>query len=342
MAEAGRAAGCGARILPLLRETSMDCRICGNAADNPEYLLREQTFALGDQFAYFLCSSCGCLQIADDPADLARYYGDGYYSLHAPRASTESLTQRIKLARCRLAYFGRRPVSTVAHSLIKNEKHRALLRLSPVRDGAILDVGCGTALFLRDLARIGFANLTGIDPHLPLQFEAETPVRVLRRSLVEMSGSFSVVMFHHSFEHLPDPLAALQAVHRLLAPGGACLIRIPTVSSYAWEHYGADWVQLDVPRHLFLHSVGSLRLLADQADFDVTEWYSDSTAMQFWGSEQLRRGIALESTESWGKGNRTLFSRAEMRSFKRETARLNRHGRGDQAAFYLRRKCDRR
>ena len=67
-------------------------------------------------------------------------------------------------------------------------------------------------------------------------------------------------MFHHSFEHLPDPIETLERVYRLMPSGGNCLIRIPLVSSEAWKKYGPHWVQLDAPRHFFLYSIESLKL----------------------------------------------------------------------------------
>lgn len=43
------------------------------------------------------------------------------------------------------------------------------------------------------------------------------------------------VMFHHSSEHLAEPLEALPTFERLLAKGRRCLVRTPTVSSLRLE-----------------------------------------------------------------------------------------------------------
>ena len=37
-------------------------------------------FGYRDEFAYFACGQCGCLQIADIPPDMSRYYPANYYS----------------------------------------------------------------------------------------------------------------------------------------------------------------------------------------------------------------------------------------------------------------------
>jgi hypothetical protein len=143
-------------------------------------------------------------------------------------------------------------------------------------------------------------------------------------------------MFQHSFEHLPDPQAALAAAARLLPPGGRCLIRLPLVSSYAWEHYGVDWVQLDAPRHFFLHSEESIRRLAAGAGLEILKIVYDSTAFQFVGSELYRRDIPLRSqTPDDVQLRATAFSREEIAAFERHARELNAETRGDQAAFYL-------
>jgi SAM-dependent methyltransferase len=156
----------------------------------------------------------------------------------------------------------------------------------------------------------------------------ENGVRVLKRSVHEVAGEWDLIMYHHSFEHVPDPLRELTAVSRLLVPGGCCLLRVPTVASYAWEHYREHWVQLDAPRHYYLHSVKSIDLLAANTGFKLRNVVFDSTKDQFQGSELYAKGIPLAS----GKG---VFSSSQERRWKRAARKLNREERGDQAAFYL-------
>jgi predicted SAM-dependent methyltransferase len=70
---------------------------------------------------------------------------------------------------------------------------------------------------------------------------------------------------------MPDPHSTLKKIRELLAPGGICLIRIPTVSSYVWEKYQTHWVSMDPPRHFYLHSIKSIKFLAALHDFEVTD-----------------------------------------------------------------------
>ena len=317
------------------------CRVCQDAAPHPRHSAREMMFGTGESFEYFQCGACGCLQIAAVPADLARHYPPRYASMAADAgAPWRSAPRRLaRRARDRHAVLGGGVLGALLLRLFPDPALSALRPLRLERSARILDVGSGVGLHLLALQQLGFGALLGIDPFLD-QDRFHPPALHLRRLGVHdlgEAGGWDLVMYHHAFEHVPDPLEQLRAVRRLLAPGGRCLIRIPVADSEAWERYRTDWVQLDAPRHLFLHTARSMRVLAERAGMVVERVAHDSTAFQFWGSEQYRRGLPLapgaEGREAWDRG---LFSRAQMRAFAREAERLNALGRGDQAVFVLR------
>jgi predicted SAM-dependent methyltransferase len=143
-------------------------------------------------------------------------------------------------------------------------------------------------------------------------------------------------MFHHSFEHLEDPDGTLREAHRLLKDNGYMLIRIPVIN-FAWEKYGVNWVQLDPPRHLFLYTERAFCSLAEKSGFEVEKIIYDSTAFQFWGSEQYLQNIPLNHpTSHLNNDGGTVFSQDQMDKWQSEAEVLNLRGRGDQACFYLR------
>jgi hypothetical protein len=62
----------------------------------------------------------------------------------------------------------------------------------------------------------------------------------------------------------------------------------------------------------------------------------DSTAFQFWASEQALASVPLVSgTSHFVNPDRSAFSAARLRDWEREAAALNAAGRGDQAAWVL-------
>jgi len=152
----------------------------------------------------------------------------------------------------------------------------------------------------------------------------------------KVEGSWDLILFHHSLEHMPDQLETLKAASKLLTRNGVCLANLPTVSSYAWKKYRTSWVQLDAPRHFFLHSVKSLSILAEQAKLSLKGFFYNSTAFQFWGSEQYLKGVPLCSRRSYLENpSNSIFSRSQIKAFERKAKELNLIGQGDAAAFYF-------
>lgn len=315
----------------------MKCRICGNESGNKLHRLREMMFGRRQAFDYLECASCGCLQIIDIPASMSEYYPPGYYAFTAIPPRSRLLKFLLKL-RNEYALSGRGLLGGLLHRYAPPKLPLAsLARLDLGHDARILDVGCGRGLLLEALAELGFRNLIAADPFLPNDVKRASRVEFRKATIHEITGEFDVIMFHHAFEHISDPGPTLKAVERLLAPGGRCVIRIPTVSSYAWEHYKTDWVQLDVPRHFYIYSVESMRILADQAGLELERVVYDSSAFQFWASEQYAADIPLVDSRSYSVSpSSSRFTGKQIAAFEKRAAELNRIQRGDQAAFYLR------
>jgi SAM-dependent methyltransferase len=285
---------------------------------------------LKDTFEYFECMECGTVQIVSPvpPESLAAYYPSNYYSF-VPR-TRRPLERWFTTMRDRGA-IGTSPIAgRLLAKLRPNVKLQVLRTIGLKPSQRILDVGCGHGALLDALARTGFRNLLGIDPFLARDITTPAGVPILRRYLADVSGPFDVLMFNHSLEHVMDPVRELKSAAERLAPGGICIVRLPTSSSEAWETYRENWVQIDAPRHVFVPSRKGMHLLAKAAGLALTSVIDDSTAFQFWGSELYRRGICLS-----GPDPRSRFTRRQARTFARKARRANEAGRGDQAAFVL-------
>jgi hypothetical protein len=136
---------------------------------------------------------------------------------------------------------------------------------------------------------------------------------------------------------MPLQHEALGSVRALLKENGTCLIRIPVVSSFAWQKFGVNWVELDAPRHLYLHSNDSIRLLAQRAGLELYKVVFDSQPFEFYGSEQYVRDIPLTDPQSvWINRDSSIFSRAQKVEFELEAARVNLDQCGGRAGFYFR------
>jgi SAM-dependent methyltransferase len=324
-----------------MEERGMRCAVCGNEEGNRTHAAREMMFGYRDPFTYLECASCGCLQLMDPPADLSKYYPNTYYSFqHSPVAIFEGRgrKERIKMPfRYRYAVTDRGRLGKYWYPQYPDPTARTLVPANLTRRSRILDVGCGSGLLLYALRNAGFQHVMGVDPFVDETLLYANGLKILKQSIHATAGEWDLVMLHHAFEHVPDPLETLRSAARLLAPGGVCLIRIPVASSYAWRRYGTNWVQLDAPRHFFLHTPQSMRILADNAGLRLERALYDSYALQFWGSEQYLRDIPLQSERSYARDQAgSIFTPAEIAEFEARAEELNTTSEGDQAAFYLR------
>ena len=305
---------------------------------------------LRDEFAYFECSKCGCLQIEEVPLDLSKYYPDDYYSYLVDRPSLDHPKNGLRAVRANLLikiltrhYFSTKSAlgawvaerSSLAGDYPYWLRHQKL-NLGLDSNSSILDVGCGKGKFLLDLNLLGFSNLLGIDPFLKDDVIYQNGVRVLRKNVLELDQEFDLVMLHHSFEHMPEPLATLRKAYTLVKPGHYVLLRIPLAGSYAWRKYGVNWAQLDAPRHLYLHTPESIQILASQAGFEIAEVVYDGEGFAHLGSELYLRDIPLTDERSPLRNpKQNIFSQEELAQFIELDEKLNEAGEADSAAFYL-------
>lgn len=319
---------------------SAACACCGAADGHRLHAAREMMFGLGGGFVYRECGGCGCLELLDPPADLSPYYPPDYYSYRRPaRRRLERLDAWLKRRRARACLEGGDPLGALLlRAFGEPAQLRWLRRLGLGRDASVLDVGCGAGELLRELQRDGCRRLAGIDPYLAGDLDLGGGLVVRRLGLGEVRDSYDLAMLHHVLEHLPDQQQVFAQLRRVVKPGGHLLVRIPVADSLAWRRYGVDWVQLDAPRHLVLHTRRSLERLAAAAGFALLGSEDDGTAFQFWGSEQYRRGIPLRDPRSHATDpRRSPFTREDLAGFAREAAQANRDGVSDQAAFFFRR-----
>lgn len=312
------------------------CKICGNSENNTEFVAREMMYGFRDKFPYFQCSNCGCLQIEEFPENINKYYPENYYSFGKYDGKKfKGFSGLINRKRYSNLLTGKKYLSDIMKFLSSNNYH-IFHGLNITRDTKILDVGCGNGKkFLYPLAEIGFKNLKGCDPFLKTSIAYNNGLEIDNSSIFDIKGAWDIITFHHSFEHIPNPLKQLKKVYELLEPGGVCIVRIPTVTSYAWKHYGVDWVQLDAPRHFFLHSRKSMQILGEQSNLELYKVVYDSTHFQFSGSEKYLKDIPLRSKQNGGL-MKLIQVKRKQRTYQKEAKLLNQQERGDQAAFFFR------
>jgi asparagine synthase (glutamine-hydrolysing) len=159
-----------------------------------------------------------------------------------------------------------------------------LRRLTAIRRGRLLDLGCGGGQLLAAALRHGWRGLGGdvsseacaaagkISGAAVLQTESgQLPLR---------AASVDAVTLINVLDHLRDPARTLTEVHRVLAPGGALALRVPNgtfhrAASRTLARLGplGRWRGLaEYPvLHLFSFTADGLATLVAAAGFEVLE-----------------------------------------------------------------------
>ena len=309
------------------------CKICKNSSGNTVHIAREMMFGFRDQFEYLECAQCGCVQLLNVPQNMARYYPENYYSFENHGWAKTLLRHRWS------AYaYGRFsfPGAIVSRVFFPNRAMMSVKRLGPALEARILDVGCGSGRLLLDLQYLGFQCLAGVDPFLKKELAYPGGLTVHKRQLDQLTGQYDLIMLHHSFEHMDNPSSVMRALVGLLSPKGTVILRIPVASSYGWRHFGVDWINLDAPRHLFLHTQTSIKLLAETAGLVIKQIVHEGDDGVFWASEAYAQDIPMSDPRfPFNSLPKRLAGWRRLCDFRSRAEELNRKGQAVQVCFYL-------
>lgn len=314
-----------------------NCKVCNNVTGNRLYDIKEMQLGLREHFTYMECNDCGCMQILEIPADLGKYYpNEGYYSFNMELKVRKKpdLLRRIKSS---YLLYGKNPLLGKLLSIgYKEPDYFSWVKTPRLQyNDAILDVGTGNGSLLLNLYKIGFTNLTGIDPFIEKEHHYGA-VNILRKDIYEMEGQYDYIMLHHAFEHMDEPLEVLLQLNKLLKKDKYLLIRTPVMNMYSWKKYGVNWMDLDAPRHIIIHSLKSMEILAAKAGFEIRKTVFDGNYMSLIGSDQYANDIALPDANSYMKDKTaSAYTEKDIENFKAINQTNNEQQQADQAAFYL-------
>lgn len=129
----------------------------------------------------------------------------------------------------------------------------------------VFEYGCGAGW---NLAALPAARRVGFDVADFLRAEVERQgLEFVADTAALPSGLAEVVICHHTLEHVPEPLAALTEMRRLLKPGGRLGVWVP----YEKERRYRRFDPAEPNHHLFSWTVQSLGNLVTSAGFWVRQ-----------------------------------------------------------------------
>jgi SAM-dependent methyltransferase len=237
--------------------TPTNCVVCGALLAVRFQQVRD--FVTGEDFAILACGSCGLGITAPTVADLAPYYGTRYWGRRHGFTAEYCARRRVKLL-------------------------SSMSRLPP--GSRVLDFGSGDGNFLRRTSREGWVSF-GLEAsflpenHAPGGYEVFTSLDEVR-----LHGPFDAITLWHVLEHLPDPVATLRELEAMLTPKGVIVIGVPDAQGVQAQTFGAHWMHLDVPRHLFHFGRTSLARLLARASLSAFRWWNHEFEYDLMGWSQ--------------------------------------------------------
>jgi 2-polyprenyl-3-methyl-5-hydroxy-6-metoxy-1,4-benzoquinol methylase len=211
---------------------SVVCNICEQDHSRLQVEVRDTNYGCSGTFRLVQCQQCGLVyqNPRPTPAEIGTYYPVAQY--HPFRALWEGATV----------------VPAPLH------QQRARLLTEKIKAGKVLDVGCGSGLFLVAMQEQGWQCM-GVEPNeAAAQFCRENlGLQVETGDIFSLTGSvaYELITFWDVLEHTHSPKIVLQQAHRLLKPAGYVALNVPNWDSLERRLFGENWIALDAPRHLY-------------------------------------------------------------------------------------------
>jgi len=250
-------------------ENATHCYYCNHAGLTAKFSgITDHLQQSDNTWSFAECDHCKALILSPHPPadDLHKYYPSNY------------------------TYIQRTLVSRIEYWIHLRWLHKAqakiTLRLLGKRNGAglkLLDVGCGSGLFLKACQTAGF-DTEGMDMRGEAVDHVRNHLRIpaKKMDLSELSStyppqSFDVITMFHVLEHVLDPAALTEQCRHLLKPGGALVFAVPLSDSMQLMLLGGRTACIrEAPRHVSVPTHESIHCLFKNIHFRPGKFRADS------------------------------------------------------------------
>lgn len=187
------------------------------------------------------CSDCKVVFLKNPEKDLFSLYGEEYFSNYLYESDL------------------------IYNSFLNSAKYYSELITKKFGESkSILEVGAGFGLFVSSFKKLGY-DAAGIEPSsYSVKIANEKfNLEILNADLITFSSDkkFDVILFYHSFEHIPNPVETLFKAKSLLNSKGIVWISLPNLMSLDRFIHKENWNGWSLPYHLFHYSPLSIKNL---------------------------------------------------------------------------------
>lgn len=228
---------------------SMKCKCCNNIGLDLLYEGKDRLHNKQGKFSLFSCPNCGVVTVRPQLSieEMEQYYPEDYISYPVPIEKETVILKRLD------RQFG----------VLKRRKK--IERYAKKKHGKILDIGCATGVFLKEMQDHGW-DAYGVEPSVYAARVAgdQLGLTVFNGYLNEAEFEehfFDVITLWDVFEHLPDPVGTLRIIKRILKSDGSLVITMPNTDSWERKIFQQYWAGWDVPRHSHIFSPKAIERL---------------------------------------------------------------------------------
>lgn len=157
--------------------------------------------------------------------------------------------------------------SQIWHRIVSQRRLKLIMRF--LAKGKLLDIGCGYGFFLNIAQKFNW-NVSGVElSRLASEYARRSYQLDIFNGEAEDADysehSFNVITFWDVLEHVFNPAAFLNSVHRILKREGLIAFSVPNIDSLVARLYKGKWWTLRPEQHLWHFSPQTLnRLLYEQ------------------------------------------------------------------------------
>lgn len=246
----------------------------------PDFDSGEKTFQL------HRCRQCGLVRTEPvlSGGELGQYYNLPYYGSGKAKFSgpAEKITRFFNYLRART---------------ILSHLRGGIEQLAGARP-RVLDIGCGRGNLLVSLKHLG-CECHGVERNEfpPDGLPGDIRFHTGELDNIAFDGDyFDAIIIWHVLEHVDDPVSMIKEASRILRPGGLLAIAVPNFGSLQAELFKKDWFHLDLPRHIYHFTPGTLTAILRKFGFSITRKTTFSVEQNMFGFIQSMLNMMAPSS----------------------------------------------